>query len=929
MKKGEFTGRILGIALVIVMIAGVLGGFFALTGEVETSPATIYVPDDYPAIQDVGCFISPLSQSGLMNAASAGDKIFDNGTWWIAKDVSEPHLGWMKIYLDGEYEGECSRLEFGHKVEGVNEWPTVAVIYASGYIRLKECREEDISFGTSFVLGPAYWESNNLHPHHNVTIEEMRINSTEPFEIQIKARLPHFSVNYDINMFEPSSEAMKIHVDQMYECTNQLILDESRLNNHEGFKIAQLSSMYINGTYHDSDGAKYIDEYGKSITKKFEDFETNHFIFDEPEKFGESWLECMHSDNYGWQGNTPNCIIYLDDLILARRCTPQGWIEITGDPNNDNVGLWIHHDEVQLEWKVGDKDSISYWLVAQDDPKSTFVAEWVRKANTPEPSGYGEAVVSIWNGIYIARCYSATSGPQFWYYDATTDEWNPLGTTELPTGAFRNGTALTGDESNYIYGLLGGRYSDSDRRLFYRYSISANGWEQLEDTPHAQGAGDAIAWSGYDNYIYALIGSKEHGTIFARYTYDSWEELQFNPSWTTTDDGASLVWAGGEYLYALRGEWEETVPHSEFARYHIPTQSWEDMAIIPESSGVGDGASLLWGGSCSNEYSDYIFALGGGAANEEPGYNFYYYSIPSNTWEGLEPIPCPVGHYVGNRLGCDNDRIYYWQGAPSTWDCGGDAFHMLVVNEAPDVPSNPSPATHATGVSINADLSWIGGDPDAGDTVTYDVYFGTSPPPPLKGTTGPYPATESLVTYDPGPLMPGTTYYWQIVARDNHGIAQEGPVWEFTVGIEEIQLSLQAGWNMVSMPITPTDSSISAVFPGVAGIFAWNATSRSYYVPTVIDPKEGYWVAVTENTTMTISGTPIETWTTDIKAGWNMIGSVNTSASIADPSDDPDGSVIPTAYWWDPVSKSYILTTDIEPGKGYWVASVNDCTLTL
>ena len=60
-----------------------------------------------------------------------------------------------------------------------------------------------------------------------------------------------------------------------------------------------------------------------------------------------------------------------------------------------------------------------------------------------------------------------------------------------------------------------------------------------------------------------------------------------------------------------------------------------------------------------------------------------------------------------------------------------------------------------------------------------------------------------------------------------------------------------------------------------------------------------------------------------------MIGSVSANASIADPNDDPDGSVIPTAYWWDPVGKSYVLTTDIEPAKGYWVASVCGCTLTL
>jgi len=56
---------------------------------------------------------------------------------------------------------------------------------------------------------------------------------------------------------------------------------------------------------------------------------------------------------------------------------------------------------------------------------------------------------------------------------------------------------------------------------------------------------------------------------------------------------------------------------------------------------------------------------------------------------------------------------------------------------------------------------------------------------------------------------------------------------------------------------------------------------------------------------------------------------VATNYSIAYPNDDTDGSVIPIAYWWDPVSKRYILATDIEPGKGYWIASINDCTLTL
>lgn len=103
-------------------------------------------------------------------------------------------------------------------------------------------------------------------------------------------------------------------------------------------------------------------------------------------------------------------------------------------------------------------------------------------------------------------------------------------------------------------------------------------------------------------------------------------------------------------------------------------------------------------------------------------------------------------------------------------------------NSPPNTPSNPSPTNHATAVSIDADLSWTGGDPDAGDTVTYDVYFGTSSPPPFQETIGPYAATQSSIIYNPGTLVDGTTYCWQIVARDNHGITAGGSIWDFTTG---------------------------------------------------------------------------------------------------------------------------------------------------
>jgi hypothetical protein len=95
------------------------------------------------------------------------------------------------------------------------------------------------------------------------------------------------------------------------------------------------------------------------------------------------------------------------------------------------------------------------------------------------------------------------------------------------------------------------------------------------------------------------------------------------------------------------------------------------------------------------------------------------------------------------------------------------------VNQAPKTPTGPIPADGAPHVDIDADLSWTGGDPNPQDTVTYDVYFDMTTPPPLVSSNQP------VTTYDPGTMIYDTTYYWQIVARDNHGVSTAGPIWSF------------------------------------------------------------------------------------------------------------------------------------------------------
>lgn len=147
-----------------------------------------------------------------------------------------------------------------------------------------------------------------------------------------------------------------------------------------------------------------------------------------------------------------------------------------------------------------------------------------------------------------------------------------------------------------------------------------------------------------------------------------------------------------------------------------------------------------------------------------------------------------------------------------------------------------------------------------------------------------------------------------------------------------VSLSLKTGWNMVSMPLTldPEHDSPADAFPGAIAVYWWDPILKSYVVPETIVPEVGYWVAVTGDTTITVIGTPAESWTGHpLKAGWNMVGSVRGSTvNVSDLQDEPSGALIDNAvYWWNPVTKSYDSKSQVEEGLGYWMAVTADCTL--
>ncbi|MGB2842385.1 MAG: Ig-like domain-containing protein [Halobacteriota archaeon] len=177
------------------------------------------------------------------------------------------------------------------------------------------------------------------------------------------------------------------------------------------------------------------------------------------------------------------------------------------------------------------------------------------------------------------------------------------------------------------------------------------------------------------------------------------------------------------------------------------------------------------------------------------------------------------------------------------------------------------------------------------------------------------------------------TYEYYVRANDTFNNTNQSETRFVTVNVSEgavtATIPLQAGWNMVSLPIDPTDSSVSSVFADVEmyGASVYEYTAAGYNPVTTVQPKEGYWVYSADSTTIDVTGSSI-TNTIDLQAGWNMVGLPVT------PTDSSVSSVFADvemygASVYEYTAAGYNPVTTVQPKEGYWVYSADSITITV
>ncbi len=422
------------------------------------------------------------------------------------------------------------------------------------------------------------------------------------------------------------------------------------------------------------------------------------------------------------------------------------------------------------------------------------------------------------------------------------------GTTWIPDGRFGgalefNGVGTVGTNVSLPISQLLNGLTNSTFAIWANFHQTGGAWQRLWDF------GDGTT-NGY-MFLCPRIGTGATGTLRYAITLTSnGSEQQLNAPFTLPTDWHHVAIVlnaddGNMFMY-VDGEVIDEQPTTIFpANLPLTTQNWLGQSQWPD--GIYDGALddfRIYDQALTPEDISIVM-IGAGAE-----YPFASSPNPANgalhadTWVTLSwrPGDFAVSHdvYLGESFNDVNDATrasgtfrgnqtdtYYVAGFPGyAYPDGlvpGTTYYWRIdeVNTAepnspwkgdiwsfsipPRTAYNPNPADGAEFVATNARLSWTAGF----GAKLHTVYFGDNYDSVDNAVGG---ATQSVTTYNPGPLQQEKVYYWR-VDEFNPPNTYKGAVWGFTTPgaagnpqpanrAKGVQMTAQLSW-------TPATTAVS------------------------------------------------------------------------------------------------------------------------
>jgi hypothetical protein len=160
----------------------------------------------------------------------------------------------------------------------------------------------------------------------------------------------------------------------------------------------------------------------------------------------------------------------------------------------------------------------------------------------------------------------------------------------------------------------------------------------------------------------------------------------------------------------------------------------------------------------------------------------------------------------------------------------------------------------------------------------------------------------------------------------------------------QYSISLQQGWNLISVPLIQANESISKVLTSIPSkwdvIQAYNSVEINWKTNATFKPDQlndlktlnhsiGFWINITQpGITLTVYGFVPTSTSIPLKAGWNLVGYPSlvqkpiSEALAGTGYDSVEGFNASDPYRTSVLPGSYLM----KPGEGYWVHVPADST---
>ncbi len=509
-----------------------------------------------------------------------------------------------------------------------------------------------------------------------------------------------------------------------------------------------------------------------------------------------------------------------------------------------------------------------------------------------------ESVQQTSDGGYVVAGYTMTDSG---YYDVLVLKLDSNGNVEWSKtygGSYVDGAHSVQQTSDGGYIIAGDTASFGNGEQVYILKLDRNGnvaWEKTYGESSSGESGQSIQQTSDGGYIVA--GGVEYDSGYT----DVWIlklDSNGNIQWQKAYGGAGDDWAmaiqqtsdggyiaagytmtdsGGRDVYVLKldpngnVEWSKTYGGSNYDMGYSVHQTLDDGYIVAgETRSFSNGLSDVW-----------ILKLSSDTApqNQPPVASFAFY--PTNPYLGeyvafnASSSYDPDGWIVSYSWDFNGDGVVDKTGTQPyynyTYSSAGTYTVTLTVTDNDGLTASTSkqitvsPPNNPPSVSLlspqngntfdssttSVALQWSGSDPD-GDSLTYDLYFGTSSSPSL------YDSSLASTSYTIS-VSAGKTYYWKIVADDGNGGTASSAVWSFSVEAVTPTPEPPVAYFTFS-PTSPEtgetvtfDASSSYDPDGLIVSYVWNFGDGSYKSTSTPTIQHTYSSAGTYTVTLTVT----------------------------------------------------------------------------